>query len=36
VDRRGAGARALGTDEATCGRAIQQLAAIGAVEWRDA
>jgi Protein of unknown function (DUF692) len=29
-------ARALGTDEAACGRALQQLAAIGAVAWRDA
>jgi hypothetical protein len=29
-------AHALGTDEATCGRALQQLTAIGAVEWRDA
>jgi hypothetical protein len=26
----------LGSDEASCGRAIQQLAAIGAVEWRNA
>jgi hypothetical protein len=29
-------ARTLGTDEAACGRALQQLAAIGAVAWRDA
>jgi hypothetical protein len=29
-------ARTLGTDHAACGRALQQLAAIGAVEWRDA
>jgi hypothetical protein len=29
-------ARALGADEAECGRALQQLAAVGAVEWRDA
>jgi hypothetical protein len=27
-------ARALGTDEAACERALQQLTAIGAVEWR--
>lgn len=29
-------ARMLGSDEASCGRAIQQLAAIGAVEYRGA
>jgi hypothetical protein len=29
-------ARALGADEAECGRALQQLVAVGAVEWRDA
>lgn len=29
-------ARALGADETECGRALQQLAALGAVEWRDA
>jgi len=29
-------ARALDADETECGRALQQLAAVGAVEWRDA
>ena len=29
-------ARALDAEEAECGRALQQLAAAGAVEWRDA
>jgi predicted transcriptional regulator len=29
-------ARELRTDEAACGHALQQLATIGAIEWRDA